>query len=182
VILFFGPAGAGKSVQGNMLADKLGWKWLSTGEMFRQSNDPEVQQILRTGALVSDEKTYAVVEEAFGNAAEFKRLIVDGFPRTMAQAEWLTNPEHTNGRTIAIVLVLEVPDEEILERLQHRGREQDTPEIIQERLELYRRETDPILGYFEDKGVVVARIDGTGSVEEIHSRIMNEVERNNLAE
>ncbi len=181
MILFFGPAGAGKSVQGHMLAERLNWKWLSTGEMFRESTDPEVRQILRTGALVSDEKTYQVVEEAFGKAKDFKRLIVDGFPRTQAQATWLMDTNNTYGRQIAIVIVLEVPDAEIQERLSHRGREQDTPEIIAERLELYRRETDPILGYFEEKGVPIARVDGMGTVDQIHQKIVDQIKNNNLA-
>lgn len=181
MILFFGPAGAGKSVQGQMLAERLHWKWLSTGEMFRESTDPEVQQILKTGALVSDEKTCQVVREAFGKAKGVKRLIVDGFPRTQAQATWLMNANNTYGRQIAIVIVLEVPDAEIQERLSHRGREQDTPEIITERLDLYRRETDPLLGYFDEQNIVIARIDGTGTVDEIHERIMGQIEANGLA-
>ncbi len=181
MILFFGPAGAGKSVQGHMLAERLGWKWLSTGEMFRESSDPEVKEIMKTGALVSDEKTYEVVEEAFGKAKDFKRLIVDGFPRTHAQAEWLMNSHNTYGRQVAIVIVLEVPDSEILERLQHRGREQDTPQIIAERLDLYRRETDPILGFFTDKGVMIARINGRGTVDAIHEKIVAEIERYQLS-
>lgn len=180
MILFFGPAGAGKSVQGHMLAERLNWKWLSTGEMFRESTDPEVRQILKTGALVSDEKTYQVVEEAFGRAKDFSRLIVDGFPRTMAQATWLTDTNNTYGRQIAIVLVLDVPDAEIQERLSHRGREQDTPKIIAERLELYRRETNPILDYFDENGITIAHIDGMGTVDEIHQKIMNQIQDNNL--
>lgn len=181
MILFFGPAGAGKSVQGHMLAERLHWKWLSTGEMFRESTDPEVQQILKTGALVSDEKTYQVVENAFEKAKDFTRLIVDGFPRTQAQAAWLLDTNNTHGRQIAIVIVLDVPDAEIQERLSHRGREQDTPEIIAERLELYRRETDPILGFFDQKGILVVRVDGTGTVEQIHEKIVAEIEKNKLA-
>jgi adenylate kinase len=91
------------------------------------------------------------------------------------------NANNTYGRQIAIVIVLEVPDAEIQERLSHRGREQDTPEIITERLDLYRRETDPLLGYFDKQNIVIARIDGTGTVDEIHERIMGQIEANGLA-
>ncbi|MFZ2544825.1 MAG: nucleoside monophosphate kinase [Candidatus Saccharimonadales bacterium] len=180
MILLFGPAGAGKSVQGHMLAERLDWKWLSTGEMFRSSTDPEVKEILKTGALVSDEKTYTVVEEAFDKAKDFKRLIVDGFPRTHAQAEWLMGNHNTYGRQVEIVIVLEVPDSEILERLTQRGREQDTPEIVAERLDLYRRETDPIIGFFADRGIKIVQINGIGSVEDIHEKIVAEIQKNNL--
>ena len=91
MILLFGPTGAGKSMQGQMLAVRQGWKWLSTGEMLRQSKDPEVIKILKSGELVSDELTYQVFEQAVQDAREkhYGNIIVDGFPRTKEQAAWL---------------------------------------------------------------------------------------------
>ena len=91
MILLYGPTGAGKSVQGQMLAVRMGWKWLSTGQMLRDSKDPDVIRILKSGELVSDELTYEVFDRAIKDAKEknYPRVIVDGFPRTKNQAEWL---------------------------------------------------------------------------------------------
>ncbi len=181
MIIFFGPAGAGKSVQGQMLAARMDWKWLSTGQMFRDSSDKEVQDILKTGELVSDEKTYAVVREAFSKVENIERLIVDGFPRTMDQAEWLMDEENAHGRKVAMVVVLEVPESMIQERLSLRGRDQDKPEIIARRMNIYRRQMYPVLGYFADRGIKIIHLDGTGTVGEVHDKIVAEIEHNKLA-
>lgn len=180
MIIFFGPAGAGKSVQGQMLAARMGWKWLSTGEMFRESSDKEVKQILKTGELVSDEKTYDVVKEFMEKTKDMKRLIIDGFPRTMAQAKWLIEEDNAGGRKLEMVVVLEVPESEIQKRLALRGRDQDKPEIIARRMNIYRREMYPVLGYFADQGIKIVHLDGTGSVGEVHDKIVAEVEHNEL--
>lgn len=181
MIIFFGPAGAGKSVQGQMLAARLGWKWLSTGQMFRESSDPEIQEILKTGELVSDEKTCEVVREALKKAKDADRLIIDGFPRTMSQADWLMDEKNSSGRKLAMVVVLEVPESMIQERLALRGRAQDKPEIVARRMNIYRREMYPVLGYFADQGIKIVHLDGTGTVGEVHDKIMAELEHNELA-
>ena len=91
MILLFGPTGAGKSMQGQMLAVRQGWKWLSTGEMLRQSTDPAVIATLKAGELVSDKLTYQVFDHAVQEAyrKHYQNIIVDGFPRTKEQAAWL---------------------------------------------------------------------------------------------
>lgn len=175
MVIFFGPAGAGKSVQGQMLAARNGWRWLSTGEMFRNSEDPEVKKILETAELISDEKTYQVVEEALGTSKDFHNLIIDGFPRTMAQAKWLMDSKNKLGREVAMVIVLEVPESEILKRLEMRGRAQDKPEIVARRMNIYRREMYPVLGYFAEQEIKIVHIDGTGTVGEVHDRIQAEL-------
>jgi adenylate kinase len=181
MIIFFGPAGAGKSVQGQMLAAREGWKWLSTGQMFRDSDDPEVQKILQTGELISDETTFDVVRGSLSDAREYDHLIVDGFPRTMNQAEWLMNEQSEFAHDVKMVVVLEVPDSTIYERLKLRGRVQDTPEIVARRMSIYRKEMYPVLGYFADKNIKVAHIDGTGSVGAVHDKIHAELEHSGLA-
>jgi adenylate kinase len=180
VILFFGPAGAGKSVQGQILAARQGWKWLSTGEMFRNSKNADIQEILKTGELINDEKTYEVVREAMSESKDVSKMIVDGFPRTMAQAEWLMESTNELGRKVAIVIVLEVPESVIQERLGLRGRDQDKPEIIARRMNIYRKEMYPVLGYFAEKDIKVVHIDGTGTVGQIHDKIMAELEHSQL--
>ena len=180
MIIFFGPAGAGKSVQGQMLAAREGWKWLSTGQMFRDSSDKEVKDILKTGELVSDEKTYAVVREAYAKVKDVERLIVDGFPRTMDQAKWLMKEENSQGREVSMVVVLEVPESIIQDRLSLRGRDQDKPAIVARRMNIYRRQMYPVLGFFADKGIKIIHLDGTGTVGEVHDKIVSEIEHNKL--
>ena len=176
MIIFFGPAGAGKSIQGQMLSARHGWRWLSTGQMFRDSRDAEIHKILGTGDLISDDITFKVVDESVQKSADFKHLIIDGFPRTRPQAEWLLDYLDQRDRQIDIVVVLEVPESEILRRLQVRGRAEDTPEIISKRRNIYRKEMYPVLSFFAESGVRIVHLDGTGSVGEVHDRIQAEIE------
>lgn len=181
MIVFFGPAGAGKSVQGQMLAARQGWRWLSAGQLLRDTHDIELIKEMQTGALVSAEKTNKLMGEALMRAANIDRVVLDGFPRSLAQAEWLiaSQPEHQ--RSVQLLVVLEVPRSELLKRLEVRGRLDDTPEAIDERLRIYRSEMYPILSYFTEKGVRIVHVDGTGSVGQVHDRIVEELVACHLA-
>ncbi len=182
MILFFGPTGAGKSMQGQMLAVREGWKWLSTGEMLRASKDPEVIEVLKSGELVSDELTYEVFDEAIkaAKADSYPKTIVDGFPRTKEQAQWLADYMEENDETIDLVVSLEVPESEIMKRLEKRGRMEDTPDTIARRMTIYRQKMYPVLGIFAEDGVKIVHLDGTGSAGEVHDRIYAEIAANNL--
>jgi adenylate kinase len=177
VILFFGPTGAGKSMQGQMLAVRMGWKWLSTGQILRGSHDSDVIQILKAGDLVNNELTYEVFDHAIRRAKQenFPKIIVDGFPRTKAQAEWLTQYMKRSNESIEQVIVLEVPEAEIMRRLETRGRMEDTPETIAKRMNIYRQKMYPVLGSFAEDGVKIVHLDGTGTAGEVHDRIYAEV-------
>lgn len=177
MILLFGPTGAGKSMQGQMLAVRQGWKWLSTGEMLRQSTDPTLIETLKSGELVSDELTYQVFEQAVQDAREkeYQNIIIDGFPRTKEQAAWLDEYMEEMGEKIDIVVVLEVPEAEIMARLEKRHRMEDTPETIAKRMAIYRQKMYPVLGIFAEAGVKIVHLDGTGTAGEVHDRIYEEV-------
>lgn len=181
MIIFFGPAGAGKSVQGQLLAARNGWRWLSAGQLLRDTHDIELIKEMQTGKLVPSEKVNELMRDALVRAKNIDRVILDGYPRQLSQAKWLieTQPEHE--RSIALVIVLEVPRSELLKRLEVRGRLDDTPEAVDERLKIYRTEIYPILTYLTEQGVNVAHIDGTGSVGQVHDRIMEELEACKLA-
>lgn len=183
MIIFFGPTGAGKSVQGQMIAARHDWEWLSTGQMLRDSNDAAIIQILKSGDLVSDGVTYDVFHEAIQEAKNdgFTNVIVDGFPRTKAQAEWLSKYMDMHNEKIDLVIALEVPEAEIMRRLEKRGRMEDTPETIAKRMTIYRQKMYPVLGIFAEQGVRIVHIDGTGTVGEIHDRIQTELEASELA-
>ena len=181
MIIFFGPAGAGKSVQGQLLAARNGWRWLSAGQLLRDTHDIELIAEMQTGKLVEPAKVSTLMGDALKRAKNIDRVILDGFPRQLEQAKWLveTQPEHQ--RSIALVIVLEVPRSELLKRIEVRGRVDDTPEAVDERLKIYRTEIYPILTYLTEKGVNVAHIDGTGSVGQVHDKIMEELEACRLA-
>ena len=179
MILLFGPPGAGKSTQGQMLAVRQDWKWLSTGQILRESNNPEVNEVLRSGELVSDELTYEVFDEAIQDAKKhnYSRTIVDGFPRTKEQAVWLSEYMAKHNEKIEVVIVLEIPESEILHRLELRGRMEDTPEGIARRMTLYRQKMYPVLGRFADDGIRIVHLESTGTVGAVHDRIYDEVSR-----
>jgi adenylate kinase len=175
MIVFFGPAGAGKSVQGQMLAARHGWRWLSAGQLLRDTHDIELIKEMQTGGLVNPERVNELMGEALKRATNISRVIIDGFPRQLSQAKWLIDSQPTHQRSIGLVIVLEVPRSELLKRLEVRGRADDTPEAIDERLKIYRAEMYPILSYFTEKNVNIVHIDGTGTVGQVHDRIVEEL-------
>lgn len=176
MIVFFGPAGAGKSVQGNLLAARNDWRWLGAGQLLRDSKDAELMKVMATGQLVDVDLVNRVMDEALGRAdMEVHKVILDGYPRQLAQAKWLLEDEKNRNRKVDLVIVLEVPRSELFRRLQIRGRMEDSPEIIEERLRIYRHEMYPVLNYFNENGIKIAHIDGTGTVGQVHDRIMEEI-------
>ncbi|HTH72642.1 MAG TPA: nucleoside monophosphate kinase [Candidatus Pristimantibacillus sp.] len=176
MILFFGPPGSGKSVQGKLLIERNGWQWLSTGELFRNSKDPEVLQRLATGELIDDELTNKVLDAAIRESKQGVPVVLDGYPRNLAQVQWLADYLPGHGRRIECVILFEVPREELIKRLAGRGRVEDTPDVISRRLDIYQEKTSPVVDYYRDKGVAVIAIDGTGAINDVHERIQKAVE------
>lgn len=181
MIVFFGPAGAGKSMQGQILAARMGWRWLSAGQVLRDTHDSEIVKTMHEGKLVPHELITKIMGEAISKAGDIDQIILDGFPREQPQAEWLINSKTDHGRDISLAVVLEVPREELMNRLAIRGRSDDTPEAIDQRLNIYRQEVYPILGLFSEQNVPVVHIDGVGGVGEIHDRIFAELEDRGIA-
>lgn len=176
MIVFFGPAGAGKSVQGQFLAVRHGWEWLSTGQILRASTDPNVQEQIHSGVLVSPETVDRVLVEALEGAQAAKEIILDGYPRKQQQAEWIIETKDRHHRTIELAIVLEVPLEELQKRLLKRGRKDDSTDAIQERLAIYTKEIDSILAFLSQHNVKIIRVNGVGSMGEVHDRIEKELE------
>jgi len=131
---------------------------------------------------VSDGVTYDVFHEAFQEAKQdgFTNVIVDGFPRTKDQAQWLSKYMEMHGEKIDLVIVLEVPESEVMNRLEKRARMEDTPETIAKRMMIYRQKMYPVLGLFAEGGVRVVHIDGTGTVGQVHDKIEAELETSGL--
>jgi len=181
-LILFGPPGAGKGTQAKLLEDKLGVLQLSTGEMFRnliKNQTPlgvKVKSILDSGQLVSDEIVVEMVEETISKDDFENGYILDGFPRTVAQAEALDAILSKRGEHIDAFIALEVPELELIDRLANRGqgRVDDTPEKIKVRLKVYEDETSPVMQYYKDNGLYKS-INGLGTIEEIQERLLNAV-------
>lgn len=165
-ILFIGPQGSGKSTQGHLLAKFLGLPYISTGDIFRKMKG-EIRQILDQGKLVDDQTTAKIVKEQLREENYQNGFVIDGYPRTLQQIR-LFDPGFDK------VVYLDLPDDDATKRLLARGREDDTPELIAERLKNYHQQTDPILDYYQQKGKLLS-IDGLGSIDEIQQRIREAV-------
>lgn len=174
-LLFLGPPGAGKGTQAERVAKALGLAHVSTGDMFRwhvSEGTPigvEVQAIMRRGDLVPDSMTIAMLNDHIGLQDASGGYILDGFPRTLRQAEALDAAIGEDA--LSAVVVLEAPESELLERLLARGRADDTEESVRNRLKLYAADTEPLIEFYEPRGVV-KRVEGVGEVEEITARIL----------
>jgi adenylate kinase len=171
-----GPPGAGKGTQAKLLAAEHGWIHLSTGDLFRDhlGRGSELgklaQQHMGKGAYVPDDVTVGMVRERIAAIAPSTRILFDGFPRTPAQAASLDELLEERGRSIGAVILLDVPDDVLVERLGLRGRADDAPDVVRRRLGVYIDETNPVVEHYERRGIV-RRVPGVGAVDEIHQRI-----------
>jgi len=175
MIIFFGPAGSGKSLQGQILAARQGWQWLSSGQILRESNDEELHKIIQTGNLVPNEKMEQIIGEALDQIQDKDRLILDGFPRQIDQAKWMIEKGYIKGNTKDTIVIVEVPEEALVARFAGRGRADDTPESIEKRLKIYNEQSSSIFDYLGEQGVKEIRIDGSGKVGEIHDNLIEEL-------
>lgn len=175
MILFIGVVGAGKSVQGKYLSDLLGFPWISTGEILRQHISGKLRDKMLKGDLLSDEDLYHVVEPILRELLGKTEIILDGFPRTQAQADWLENFVENNGTEISCIIHLEADENEVIKRLLKRGRPDDTREVITNRFNEYRTKTLPIISFFEKNGAKVVSVDGNGTEEQVRERVTKAV-------
>jgi adenylate kinase len=181
-IILFGPPGAGKGTQAKLLEETLGVPQLSTGDMFRsaiKNQTPlgvKVKAILDSGKLVSDEVVVEMVQETIGISNYNKGYILDGFPRTVAQAEAFDALLEKRNEKVDAFVAMEVPEDELISRLVNRGqgREDDTPEKIKVRLKVYEQETAPVMDYYRKKGMFKS-VNGLGSLEEIQRRLIDAI-------
>lgn len=177
-LILIGIQGAGKSTQGNLLRDTLGVPYLSTGHIFREMAKEKtplgrhIKETMNSGFLISDEKTLEIVESYLSRPEYAKGYVMDGFPRTVAQAE-----KFHNG--INKVIYLKVSDREALWRIAGRdseGREDETLPAIKQRIQLFHELTEPVIGYYREKGQLL-EIDGEKGIDEIHKEIMDNISK-----
>jgi adenylate kinase len=177
-LLLIGPPGAGKGTQAAMLCGAVGIPHVSTGVMLRdhvaRGTDlgREAAAIMEAGDLVPDEIVIAMVRERLAEADAECGFLLDGFPRTVAQAEALEGV--LTDRPLEVVVSIEVPEDEVVRRILHRGelegRADDSEETARNRMAVYREQTEPLLAFYTARGMVVG-VDGVGSIDEVFARI-----------
>jgi adenylate kinase len=175
-VVIVGPPGAGKGTQAAVLSKELGVVHISTGDLFRAHVDGDtelgrkVKDYLNSGALVPDELTNAMVAQRLTDDVCRTGFLLDGFPRTVAQAKALEDLLRDRDCAIDAVLELDAPEDEVVARLLARGREDDTEEVIRHRQQLYRKETAPLLEFYADRLVTVPAV---GSVSDVTARALD---------
>ena len=206
-IVIFGAPGAGKGTQAQLLAEKYDFLHISTGDLLRQevaANTPlgqRAQAIMNRGDLVGDDIVVALLARALQNRSTLpdpdaavdpwdrerkgephrpEGCIIDGFPRTVQQAQTLEFLFSKLKRKIDCIIAIDVPRDELVRRIHERaaisGRSDDTEEVIRHRIELYDEQTQPVLDYYRVSGMLVT-VDGSGEIAETNGRICQTLER-----
>jgi len=185
-VVLLGPPGAGKGTQAQIIAAKVGVPAISTGDIFRANVSGQTELgrqakvYMDAGDLVPDEITVAMVRDRLAQPDAKAGFLLDGFPRTIAQAEQLRESLAELGHGLDCVLELVVDQEELVRRLSGRRmlvdgqmvqRDDDKPETVRHRLEVYREQTAPLAGFYEAEGLL-SRIDAIGEVEEVTARAL----------
>jgi adenylate kinase len=184
-LVLFGPPGAGKGTQSNLLIDKYGLVHLSTGDILRDEirrETPlglEAKGLMDKGMLVGDDVVIGMIRNKLDEHSEAKGFIFDGFPRTTAQAGALDGLLSEKGSSINYMIALDVPDEELIKRLLLRGKDSGraddaNPGIIRNRIEQYNLKTAPVAEFYEKQGKY-RPVNGIGSIEEIFDRICSQI-------
>ncbi len=170
MIILFGAAGSGKSVQGKILAQKYGWEWMSVGQLLRDKQSDDLNETMKTGGLVDDRIVVNMMHDRMMELVYAdKGAILDGYPRDEWQAEWLVKNEDT--KYIQVAIILDVPHAELWKRLEARGRMDDTIDAIEKRWGVFEQTIYTMTEKLESQGVPVVRIDGSGEIPVITERI-----------
>jgi adenylate kinase len=183
-LILFGPPGAGKGTQAVAISEAFSLPHIATGDILRDNvrNETDLGRqaklYMDQGALVPDDVVIAMVDERLTRDDVSDGFLLDGFPRTVAQAKALDEVLTGHGTAVDAVLRLLVDDEELVSRLLQRaleqGRSDDTREVVQTRLQVYREETEPLVDRYRQQGVL-HEIDGQGSIDEVRERVLDTV-------
>jgi adenylate kinase len=185
-VLLLGPQGSGKGTQAKRISETHGLPHIATGDILRAAMAEgtelgrKVKPIYDSGQLVPDDLMIGIIRERLAEDDTEHGFILDGFPRTLAQAEALDHMLREIGKELSVVFVLQLPEavtvERLLKRAQIEGRKDDTPEAIAKRLELYRRETEPLVEWYRARSNV-APIHAERSIDEVFEEIQQALEQ-----
>ena len=173
-LLFLGPPGAGKGTQAQRLAASQNLMHLSTGDLLRAEVQAgselgrQAEAVMARGELVSDELVLAIVRSRLQTHSG--GWLLDGFPRNVAQADALAQLLDELGQQIELVVLMELDDAVLVQRLLSRGRADDNEDVIRHRLEVYRQQTEPLIAYYRERNLL-APVEAAGTVDEIGARI-----------
>ncbi|MBK66348.1 MAG: adenylate kinase [Chloroflexi bacterium] len=182
LLIFLGPPGSGKGTQAQILTKKLNYIHISIGDLLREniSNQTDLGKLaskyVSSGELVPDDLIIDLVNSSIvdlqSKESSSKGVILDGFPRTINQAAALENKIKELDVLIKSVVYLDISDEKILSRLLNRGRDDDEPELIKNRLDVYRNQTEPLLVFYDERKLLNS-INGDQELDDVNNNIMN---------
>jgi adenylate kinase len=181
-LILMGPPGAGKGTQAKVVADHFGVPAISTGDIFRYNVSEgtelgvKAKEFMDAGEYVPDEITNLMVRNRIDEPDAEPGFLLDGYPRTLAQVEELDGMIKHTGHQLDAVVVLTVDGEELVQRLLQRaetdGRSDDTEDVIRRRQEVYAEQTEPLIGVYRDRNLLI-EVDGVGEVDEVTKRIFD---------
>jgi adenylate kinase len=180
-VVLLGPPGAGKGTQAQKLSEKLGIPQISTGDLFRgniSQGTPlgvEAKRYLDAGDLVPSELTNKLVEDRIEQPDAVEGFILDGYPRSVAQAKALDEMLTNHSTKLDAVLEFSVSEDELFTRLKARGRADDTEDVIRNRMQVYRDETEPLLEYYSHNNL--RTVDAVGALDEVFARALRALGR-----
>lgn len=185
--ILFGPPGAGKGTQATSMVEKYNLHHISTGALLRKEIAAgtelglQAKSLIEAGSLVPDEVVEGMIESEFKTVTGVDGFLLDGFPRTIAQAEALDSILSKGGEEVTSIVSIMIPDQMIIDRISHRaaieGRADDADvSIIKNRIDTYHSQTEPLIGYYEKAGKY-NEIDGVGSIDEVRDRIFALVDK-----
>ena len=182
LLIFLGPPGSGKGTQAQILTKKLNYLHISIGDLLRENISTQTDlgklasKYVSSGELVPDDLIIDLVNSSIvdlqGKESSSKGVILDGFPRTINQAVALENKIKELNVFIKSVVYLDISDEKILSRLLNRGRDDDEPELIRNRLDVYRNQTEPLLVFYDERKLLNS-INGDQELDDVNNNIMN---------
>lgn len=173
MILLMGIAGSGKGTQGKMLADKHRFHLISMGEVLRMYVTGKQRERMLAGGLLDDQEIIQIVDNVLKSLSDEEEVIMDGFPRTVPQAEWLLEQVKQGRFGLKAAFHLVASREAVKKRLINRARIDDVEAAIEERFNEYQRSTEPVLAWLKDHGVNVLDIDAERSPEDVNADIID---------
>jgi adenylate kinase len=181
-VALLGPPGSGKGTQAQRLRDRCGFATLATGDLLRAARlagtelGRRASQYMDRGELVPDELIIEIVRDAIASLDD-KPILLDGFPRTVAQADALADTLEARGRQLTAAVLVDVPDDVVVERISGRrqGRKDDRPETVRARLRVYHHETEPLVAYYDERGLL-RRVDGGQDADTVEAAVNAAIE------